>query len=626
MRLLRTDKLQLVEFLGRDIPPYAILSHTWAEKEVSLQDVQQGLAHTRRGYDKVAGACALAIQDGFDYIVRLWLSNPPSHATTPPLTPPQWIDTCCIDKTSSAELSEAINSMFKWYGDAEVCYAFLADVSASDNPRASASTFRHSRWFTRGWTLQELIAPGVVYFYDATWTLIGSRSTLLNLIVDITKINPTYFSTGNLSQFSAAQKLSWAANRTTTRPEDEAYCLLGLFDINMPLLYGEGKRAFARLQEEILRQSEDDSLFSHNHADVLAPSPWWFRNCAAVSRREAWPYKNVSPALLLDRKLGVNRARITMSFPVVRVEEEECGRLHEFCSVAWPSGRAPKVCHLALLSCGTSEATCALVLHEEKPGLFVKLAFPTRGVVRAPWKPRLAQRVETMTLSVSRAPAETTRAWDRKNGRWDWRTGAWDWRSGNEDVFFGDALRSQVRTDVDSAQGRPVMKPIVRPPAIQNGLGGQPTASQDGLRDKVIVKGPCRLTSGFELQYVYVGGFRLTWLERGDEVHLIPSEAGEQGQPCVVFSSPAKESFMVVLDPTRASANAILHTNIPPWEGEETVAYMERLERERQAAKFNSPCYPAGIQRADQDKKVVVRVESRRRRNGWLVSLSVAEV
>jgi hypothetical protein len=170
------------------------------------------------------------------------------------------------------------------------------------------------------------------------------------------------------------------------------------------------------------------------------------------------------------------------------------------------------------------------------------------------------------------------------------------------------------------------MKPIVRPAAMPNGLGGQLAASQDGFRDKVVVKGPCRLTSGFELQYVYVGGFRLTWLERGDEVHLIPSGTGAQGQPCVVFSSPEKESFMVVLDPTRASANADLYTNIPPWEGEETLTYMERLEKERRAGKGESSWYPAGIQRVDQDKKVVVRVESRRRNNGWWVSVSVGEV
>ncbi|KAK3292807.1 heterokaryon incompatibility protein-domain-containing protein [Chaetomium fimeti] len=252
MRLLRTDRLEVVDFLGQDIPPYAILSHTWAEEEVTLQDVQQGLSQSRLGYDKVTGACAVAVQDGFEYI---------------------WIDTCCIDKTSSSELSEAINSMFKWYSDAEVCYAFLRDVKADEDPHWQWSAFRRSRWFTRGWTLQELIAPGVVYFYGADWKLIGCRDKLLNVIVQVTNINPHYFVTGELSEFSAAQKMSWAANRHTTRPEDEAYCLLGLFDINMPLLYGEGERAFQRLQEEILRQSEDDSLFSHMQDQILATSP-----------------------------------------------------------------------------------------------------------------------------------------------------------------------------------------------------------------------------------------------------------------------------------------------------------------------------------------------------------------
>ncbi|KAK3369299.1 heterokaryon incompatibility protein-domain-containing protein, partial [Lasiosphaeria ovina] len=246
MRLLHTTELRLVEFQGQRIlppaiPPYAILSHTWAEEEVSFQDIQQGLAQSRRGFEKVAGACAQAVQDGFEYL---------------------WIDTCCIDKSSSAELSEAINSMFRWYRDAEVCYAFLSDVDADESPSSEASSFRKARWFTRGWTLQELIAPGVVYFYGAGWKQIGSRETLLNLIVDITGISESYFTTGDLTQFSAAQKISWAAYRETTRVEDEAYSLLGLFDINMPLLYGEGERAFQRLQEEILRQFEDDSLFA----------------------------------------------------------------------------------------------------------------------------------------------------------------------------------------------------------------------------------------------------------------------------------------------------------------------------------------------------------------------------
>ena len=135
-----------------------------------------------------------------------------------------------------------------------------------------------------GWTLQELIAPGVVYFYSAGWKQIGSREALLDLIVDLTHISASYFATGDLTQFSAAQKMSWAAERETTRVEDEAYSLLGLFDINMPLLYGEGERAFQRLQEEILRQTEDDSLFAHHDHDILAKSPSSFEGCADITR------------------------------------------------------------------------------------------------------------------------------------------------------------------------------------------------------------------------------------------------------------------------------------------------------------------------------------------------------
>ena len=172
--------------------------------------------------------------------------------------------------------------MFRWYGDAEVCYAYLGDVAADEDPHPRDSSFRNARWFTRGWTLQELISPGVVYFYGAGWKQIGSRESLLPLIVEITKINASYFTLGNLNQFSAAQKLSWAAGRSTTRLEDEAYCLLGLFDINMPLLYGEGRRAFQRLQEEILRQFEHDSLFAHRAPEILAWSPWEFLDLSLI--------------------------------------------------------------------------------------------------------------------------------------------------------------------------------------------------------------------------------------------------------------------------------------------------------------------------------------------------------
>ncbi|KAK4231829.1 HET-domain-containing protein [Podospora fimiseda] len=252
----------MAEFLGDDIPPFAILSHTWGKEE--------------KGIEKVLGACAQAAEDGFKYI---------------------WIDTCCIDKSSSAELSEAINSMYQWYGDADVCYAFLSDVTSDEDPHEEDSSFRESRWFTRGWTLQELIAPPIVVFYDCNWVEIGTRSSLQSLCVEITQINAEYFDTMNLSQFSAAQKMSWAASRETTRI-DMAYSLLGLFGINMPLLYGEGAKAFIRLQEEILRLSEDDSLFCHRSIRK-AESPTYKRIPSLLAHQESLELQT-SPARIVS--------------------------------------------------------------------------------------------------------------------------------------------------------------------------------------------------------------------------------------------------------------------------------------------------------------------------------------
>lgn len=181
-----------------------------------------------------------------------------------------WIDTCCIDKTSSAELSEAINSMFAWYQEAKVCYAYLFDVP--DRP------LKASRWFTRGWTLQELIAPREVIFYDGNWRNLGDRTSLGPRISQCTRIPESILSgEKDLDTFSTAQRMSWAAERQTTRVEDRAYCLMGLFGVNMPLIYGEREAAFIRLQEEILRISEDHSLFawksSDTRAGLLATSP-----------------------------------------------------------------------------------------------------------------------------------------------------------------------------------------------------------------------------------------------------------------------------------------------------------------------------------------------------------------
>jgi hypothetical protein len=250
MRLLktRTKELEFEEFAGRNVPLYAILSHTWGGDEVSLQDVLSGARDMkgRAGYAKIMGTRALAVAHGFDYV---------------------WIDTCCIDKTSSAELSEAINSMYRWYQEADICYAYLADVVASPGPPGSGASLParlgRSRWFTRGWTLQELIAPSAVIFLDAAWREMGTKCGLHEALTQITGI-PSDVLQGSSAPSSAsvAQRMSWASKRHTTRPEDLAYCLLGLFDVNMPMLYGEGDRAFARLQEEIIKTSDDHSIFA----------------------------------------------------------------------------------------------------------------------------------------------------------------------------------------------------------------------------------------------------------------------------------------------------------------------------------------------------------------------------
>jgi len=264
MRLLNTHSLRVAEFLDDDkYPPYAILSHTWGRDEVSLQDIQDPeVACTREGFAKVDSARMLALSEGFEYI---------------------WIDTCCIDKTSSSELSEAINSMYLWYRMSTVCYAYLADVT----PESDESGFCASRWFTRGWTLQELIAPPVVAFYSSDWQLLGFKSQRTRLLSQITGIDTSILTGGDISQISVARKMSWAADRQTRRVEDVAYSLLGIFSVNMPLIYGEGKKAFIRLQEEIIKATDDQSIFAWtipppDHQDdvfygLLAESPAAFR-------------------------------------------------------------------------------------------------------------------------------------------------------------------------------------------------------------------------------------------------------------------------------------------------------------------------------------------------------------
>jgi hypothetical protein len=270
MRLINATTQELESFVGR-APPYAILSHTWGPEEVTFNEMQSQPDTTKAGWRKILLACQQAKDDGYSYV---------------------WCDTCCIDKSSSAELSESINSMFRWYQEAEVCYAFLEDIQ-------DVKELAGARWFTRGWTLQELIAPEWLVFYNAAWRDIGTRKDLAKEVSRIIDIDEEFLAGANsLSKIrgaSFAKRVSWAADRITTRDEDIAYCLMGLFDVNMPLLYGEGGiKAFRRLQEEFLKVNGDQSFLTWrlrrenggpntSDGNLLASHPKDFQQCNRIT-------------------------------------------------------------------------------------------------------------------------------------------------------------------------------------------------------------------------------------------------------------------------------------------------------------------------------------------------------
>ena len=303
MRLINTRTLELGMFEGDRIPKYAILSHRWGEDEVLFDDMRNGSASGKESYQKVVKCCEQARKDNIPFV---------------------WIDTCCIDKSSTAELSEAINSMFKWYEDSEVCYAYLSDVSThhpeweywrdffsqarsslhdSDSiqevqsamhksckdgtkfePRFTGTfmeEFVSSVWFSCGWTLQELLAPRKLQFFNRFWQDIGDKYLLLGPLHAATRIPPAVLAkVQGMDEVSIAEKMSWASGRTTTRTEDRAYSLMGIFKVSMPMLYGEGNNAFVRLQEEIIRRTEDMTFLCWQAEsvsyDLFATSPAGF--------------------------------------------------------------------------------------------------------------------------------------------------------------------------------------------------------------------------------------------------------------------------------------------------------------------------------------------------------------
>ena len=280
MRLLqRKDggNYSLTEFVGDVIPRYAILSHTWGpdQEEVTFADLEQDAGTTNAGYRKLQFCAEQAAKDGLRYF---------------------WVDTCCIDKSSSAELSEAINSMFTWYRDAARCYVYLSDVPTSSlNSSLTSSTpaqqqwiraFQQSRWFTRGWTLQELVAPVSVEFFSAEGERLGNKYSLVQELHSVTGISVEALQGSHpLDQLSVDERMSWVGQRKTKREEDAAYSLLGIFNVHMPLIYGEGRRkAFARLQREIDTASSDaqstlprnDVSQSHGHATHAYNGPVFY--------------------------------------------------------------------------------------------------------------------------------------------------------------------------------------------------------------------------------------------------------------------------------------------------------------------------------------------------------------
>lgn len=267
MWLINTKTLKLEGFMG-EAPSYAILSHTWGPEEVTFADFHDEMTrYNKAGMAKIKLTCKQARTEGIKYA---------------------WVDTCCINKESSAELSEAINSMFKWYSLATVCYAYLEDF-----PRqvkiAGLSSLSRCRWFSRGWTLQELIAPRNLVFFvpnGGTWRAIGRKDQFHLELEEITNIpGEILLQQESIETSSVATRMSWAAKRQTTREEDLAYCLMGIFNVNMPLLYGEGAKAFIRLQEEILREVRDNSLFAwRSTEEAAAKAP--YRGLFACSPEE----------------------------------------------------------------------------------------------------------------------------------------------------------------------------------------------------------------------------------------------------------------------------------------------------------------------------------------------------
>ncbi|KAM5341375.1 hypothetical protein ACJ41O_014406 [Fusarium nematophilum] len=252
MHLLNIKTLKLEYFIS-NVPPYAILSHIWGPREVTHQDVKLDRDLDQKpGWIKIVDFC---------HAVTATMPEPPEYV---------WVDTCCLDRTSSAEISEYVNAMFSWYRQATCCFAYLEDVVLNGSwPVGDAKSLAGSP--ADGHSLSSSHRPRWTFLTEtgASW---GPKKML---------------QTGNLSRASVADKMSWAAGRQTEKPEDIAYCLVGIFDISMSVLYSERDKAFIRLQEELSKEYDDHTIFAWDSSSIpssvstigaLAPHPDFFSN------------------------------------------------------------------------------------------------------------------------------------------------------------------------------------------------------------------------------------------------------------------------------------------------------------------------------------------------------------
>ena len=408
MRLLNVKSGALEEFSAATIPKYAILSHTWGDDEVTFLDLYQHQnagalpfklpfatstsPETKPSYNKIRHARRQAESDGLEFL---------------------WADTCCIDKSSSAELSEAINSMFRYYSQAAICYAYLQDApdgfphkqvedAVDDLTDLTGRRFVSCRWFSRGWTLQELIAPRKVHFYGGwNWRYLGTKETLSDWIVLATGIDKeTLLDASQLRRISIARRMSWAANRNSTRVEDIAYCLLGIFGVNMPLLYGEGENAFIRLQEEIMKFSDDQSLFAWRARPegqksaafgIFARSPKQFEDSSTIVPLNSG--RPTSPFIMTNRGLQID-------LPLLPLESEyleEAGDKE----------------YLGILDCQYEDdfSTClAITLKQTQTHrVFIRLEGEDSSLIRV--TPQMASKAIAQTLFIPRHYELMTRAY-----------------------------------------------------------------------------------------------------------------------------------------------------------------------------------------------------------------------